>query len=249
MRKKTGKIVIVMPAYNAAKTVEDTYREIPLEYRKHVILVDDNSSDDTTKVAKKLGIKVFAHPNNLGYGGNQKTCYWEALKLKPDVVVMLHPDYQYDATMIPYLVQPILDGKYDFMFGSRIATKKGALEGGMPPLKYYVNRIVCFIQNILLGVNFTEHFSGFRAYSAKLLRKVPFQRFSNDFVFDQEMTISALSYGFRIGEIPIPTRYHEKASSIRFWKGTKFVLDGFLTIFSYYLHRFGVRKDKRFGKN
>ena len=245
MRRKS-KVVIVMPAYNAAKTVEDTYREIPLEYRKHVILVDDNSSDDTVKVAKKLGIKVFAHPNNLGYGGNQKTCYWEALKLKPDVVVMLHPDYQYDATMIPYLVQPILDGKYDFMFGSRIATKKGALEGGMPPLKYYVNRIVCFIQNILLGVNFTEHFSGFRAYSAKLLREVPFQRFSNDFVFDQEMTISALSYGFRIGEIPIPTRYHEKASSIRFWRGSKFVLEGFLTILSFYLNNWGIKRDRRF---
>ena len=245
MRRKS-KVVIVMPAYNAAKTVEDTYREIPLEYRKHVILVDDNSSDDTTKVAKKLGIKVFAHPNNLGYGGNQKTCYWEALKLKPDVVVMLHPDYQYDATMIPYLVQPILDGKFDFMFGSRIATKKGALEGGMPPLKYYVNRIVCFIQNILLGVNFTEHFSGFRAYSAKLLRKVPFQRFSNDFVFDQEMTISALSYGFRIGEIPIPTRYHEKASSIRFWKGVKFVAGGLLLVILYRLSLVGVWKDKRF---
>jgi len=245
MRRKS-KVVIVMPAYNAAKTVEDTYREIPLEYRKHVILVDDNSSDDTVKVAKKLGIKVFAHPNNLGYGGNQKTCYWEALKLKPDVVVMLHPDYQYDATMIPYLVQPILDGKYDFMFGSRIATKKGALEGGMPPLKYYVNRIVCFIQNILLGVNFTEHFSGFRAYSAKLLRKVPFQRFSNDFVFDQEMTISALSYGFRIGEIPIPTRYHEKASSIRFWKGVKFVAGGLLLVILYRLSLVGIWKNKRF---
>jgi GT2 family glycosyltransferase len=193
-----------------------------------------------------LGIKVFAHPNNLGYGGNQKTCYWEALKLKPDVVVMLHPDYQYDATMIPYLVQPILDGKYDFMFGSRIATKKGALEGGMPPLKYYVNRIVCFIQNILLGVNFTEHFSGFRAYSARLLRKVPFQRFSNDFVFDQEMTISALSYGFRIGEIPIPTRYHEKASSIRFWKGVKFVAEGLLLVILYRLSLVGIWKDKRF---
>jgi hypothetical protein len=123
---------------------------------------------------------------------------------------MLHPDYQYDATMIPYLVQSILNGKYDFMFGSCIATKKGAIEGRMSHLKYYVNRIVCFIQNILLGVNFTEHFSGFRAYSAKLLRKVSFWRLSNDFVFDQEMTISALSYGFRIGEVPIPTRYHKR---------------------------------------
>lgn len=249
MVARTKRVVIVMPAYNAAKTVKDTYKEIPLEYRKYVILVDDKSQDNTVEVAKKLGIKVFSHPNNLGYGGNQKTCYWEALKLNPDVVVMLHPDYQYDATMIPYLVQPILDGKYDFMFGSRIATKKGALEGGMPPLKYYVNRVVCFIQNILLGVNFTEHFSGFRAYSTKLLKKVPFQRFSNDFVFDQEMTVSAISYGFRIGEIPIPTRYHEKASSIKFWKGSKFVLEGFLTIFSYLLHKGGLITDKRFRKN
>jgi glycosyltransferase involved in cell wall biosynthesis len=246
MRRKSEKVVIVMPAYNAAKTVKDTYKEIPEKYRKYVILVDDKSTDNTVEVAKRLGIKVFSHPNNLGYGGNQKTCYWEALKLKPDVVVMLHPDYQYDATMIPYLIQPILDGKYDFMFGSRIATKKGALEGGMPPLKYYVNRIVCFIQNILLGVNFTEHFSGFRAYSSKLLKTVPFQRFSNDFVFDQEMTISAISYGFRIGEVPIPTRYHEKASSIRFWRGTKFVLEGFITIFSYYLNRLGIKRDRRF---
>ncbi len=150
MRKKP-KVVIVMPAYNAARTLKDTFKEIPEEFRKNIILVDDQSRDDTVKVARRLGIKVFSHPNNLGYGGNQKTCYWEALKLKPDVVVMLHPDYQYDATMIPYLVGPIFDGKFDFMFGSRIANKKGALEGGMPLLKYYVNRIVCFVQNILFG--------------------------------------------------------------------------------------------------
>lgn len=244
--KKSPKIVIVMPAYNAEKTVRDTYYEVPKYFRENIILVDDKSRDNTVKVAGKLGIKVFQHPNNLGYGGNQKTCYWEALKLKPDVVVMLHPDYQYDATRIPDLIDPILSGKYDFMFGSRIANKKGALEGGMPPLKYYINRLVCLIQNVALGVNFTEHFSGLRAYSAKLLRTVPFQRFSDDFVFDQEMTISALSYGFRIGEIGIPTRYHEKASSIQFIKGTKFVLEGFFAIFALYLHELGVKKDKRF---
>jgi glycosyltransferase involved in cell wall biosynthesis len=246
--KKNPKVVVVMPAYNAAKTIKDTYKEIPKEYRQHVILVDDNSKDDTVSVAKRLGIKVYSHPNNLGYGGNQKTCYWEALKLKPDIVVMLHPDYQYDATMMPYLVQPILDGKYDYMFGSRIAGKKGALEGGMPPLKYYVNRIVCFIQNILLGVNFTEHFSGYRAYSAEFLRKIPFQRFSNDFVFDQEMTISAISYGMRIGEVAVPTRYHERGSSIGFWRGSKFIIEGFLAIIRYLLNRTGLLKDKRFGK-
>lgn len=237
-----------MPAYNAEKTAADTYKEIPEEYRKNIILVDDQSKDKTVLVAKRLGIKVYSLPNNLGYGGNQKMCYWEALKLNPDVVVMLHPDYQYDATMMPYLVQPILDGKYDFMFGSRIATKKKALEGGMPPVKYYVNRIVCFIQNILLGVNFTEHFSGYRAYSRKFLKTIPFQRFSNDFVFDQEMTISAISYGMKIGEIPIPTRYHEKQSSIGVRRGIKFVIDGFIVIGILYLHRLGILKDKRFKK-
>lgn len=243
---KKNKVIIVMPAYNAAKTVRDTYKEIPKEYRKNIILVDDESTDETVKVAKQLGIKVFSHPKNLGYGGNQKTCYWEALKLKPDVIVMLHPDYQYDATMMPYLVQPILNGKYDFMFGSRIASKRGALAGGMPPLKYYVNRLVCFIQNILLGVNFTEHFSGYRAFSSKLLKTVPFQRFSNDFVFDQEMTVSCISYGMRIGETPIPTRYHTKQSSIGFTRGVKFVWGGFLTILMFYLHNLGIIKDKRF---
>lgn len=244
--KNKQKVVIVMPAYNAARTVKDTYKEIPVKYRQHVILVDDQSKDNTVEVAKKLGITVFAHPNNLGYGGNQKTCYWEALKLDPDVVVMLHPDYQYDATMMPYLVQPILDGKFDFMFGSRIATQRGALEGGMPLHKYILNRIICLIQNILLGVNFSEHFSGYRAFSKKLLKTIPFQKFSNDFVFDQEMTVSAISFGMKIGEIPIPTRYHEKQSSIKFLKGSKFILDGFYTILKYHLNKAGLVKDRRF---
>lgn len=245
---KNPKVVIVMPAYNAARTVKDTLNEIPRYLRKNVILVDDNSVDETTNVAKGLGIKVFRHPNNLGYGGNQKTCYWEALKLNPDVVVMLHPDYQYDATRIEDLISPILKGHFDFMFGSRIVNKSGALDGGMPPIKYYVNRIVCFIQNVLLGVNFTEHFSGLRAFSGRLLKKVPFQRFSNDFVFDQEMTISSISYGFRIGEIAIPTRYHHEASSIKYLKGIKFILEGFWTIFCYKLNSVGLIKDKRFNE-
>lgn len=243
---KCPMVVLVMPAYNAARTVNDSYHEIPIEYRKHIILVDDHSQDNTVEVAQRLGIKVFSHPRNLGYGGNQKTCYWEALKLNPDVVVMLHPDYQYDASLIGELVRPILQGRYDFMFGSRIQTKGGALQGGMPPLKYYLNRIICLIQNILLGVNFSEHFSGFRAYSRKLLETVPFQRFSNDFVFDQEMTISSISYGFKIGEVAIPTRYHEKASSIRFVKGSKFILEGFWVIFLLKLHQIGVIKSKLF---
>lgn len=243
---KDKKVVIVMPAYNAEKTVKDTYYEIPQKFRNNIILVDDQSTDDTVGVAKKLGIKVFTHTRNLGYGGNQKTCYWEALKLDPDIVVMLHPDYQYDATLIEELIRPIKQGRFDFMFGSRIQNRFSALAGGMPQIKYYVNRIVCLLENTLLGVNFTEHFSGFRAYSSKVVNTVPFQRFSDDFVFDQEMTISALSNHFKIGEIPIPTRYHEKASSIQFTKGTKFVLETFWTIFLYRLHTWGLIKSKLF---
>lgn len=243
-----SKVVIVMPAYNAEKTLVDTFHEIPKSLRKNIILVDDGSSDKTVSVARSLGIKVYNHTSNLGYGGNQKTCYWEALKLNPDIVVMLHPDYQYDASLIMELIKPIRQGRLDFMFGSRIQSKKSAIEGGMPRLKYYVNRIVCLLENILLDVNFTEHFSGFRAYSTKVLKKVPFQRFSNDFVFDQQVAISALSHGFRIGEIPIPTRYHEKASSIQFLKGTKFIIETFWTIFLLRLHKLGLIKSKLFQK-
>lgn len=241
-----SKVVIVMPAYNAEKTVKDTFREIPKKFRENIILVDDQSSDNTVTVAKNLGIKVFSHTQNLGYGGNQKTCYWEALKLNPLIVVMLHPDYQYDASLIEELIRPIEQGRFDFMFGSRVYSRQSAFSGGMPKIKYYVNRITCILENILLGVNFTEHFSGFRAYSAKLLKTIPFQRFSDDFVFDQQMNVSALSYNFKIGEIPIPTRYHQKASSIQFLRGTKFILEGFWTIFLYKLHKLGLIKSRLF---
>lgn len=240
------KVVIVMPAYNAEKTLKDTYYEIPKEFRKDVILVDDQSNDNTVAVAEKLRIKVFSHTSNLGYGGNQKTCYYEALKIDPDVVVMLHPDYQYDASLIEELIRPIIQKRFDFMFGSRVYSRQSALSGGMPKLKYYVNRITCILENILLGVNFTEHFSGFRAYSGKVLKTLPFQRFSNSFVFDQEMVMSALSYGFRIGEIPIPTRYHQAASSIQFIMGFKFILETFWTIFMYKLHRWGLIRSNLF---
>ncbi len=235
-----------MPAYNAEKTVKDTYSEIPQKFRENIILVDDQSRDRTAEFAKKLGIQVFTHPRNLGYGGNQKTCYWEALKLNPDVVVMLHPDYQYDGSLIEELIRPILQGRFDFMFGSRVYDRESALKGGMPKLKYYVNRATCIMENILLGVNFTEHFSGFRAYSKKLLQTVPFQRFSNDFVFDQQMCTSAISYGFKIGEVPIPTRYHDKASSIQFIKGSKFILETFWTILLYRFHKLKLIKSKFF---
>lgn len=243
---KSPNVVIVMPAYNAARTVRDTYNEIPKKFRENIILVDDQSSDNTVEVAKKLNIKVIAHEKNLGYGANQKTCYTEALKMKADIIVMLHPDYQYDASLIGELIEPIVQNRFDFMFGSRIQNKKSAISGGMPQLKYYVNRLTCFLENIFLGVNLSEHFSGFRAYSVKVLETLPFEFFSNDFVFDQQMEISALSFGFRIGEIPIPTRYHEKASSIQFVKGTKFITETFWVIILYQLHRLGLIKSKLF---
>jgi glycosyltransferase involved in cell wall biosynthesis len=244
---KKSKIIIVMPAYNAAKTVKDTYREIPLYLRDHIILVDDKSMDDTVRVAKQLGVNVLVHSRNVGYGGNQKTCYTEALKHKPAAVIMLHPDYQYDAAKLPQLIEPILNGTYDFMFGSRMADG-GAIKGGMPKLKYVLNRVFCKLENMLLGVNLTEHFSGLRAYSADVLRTVPFTKFSDDFVFDQQMELSALSYSFRIGEIPISTRYHKKASSIRFLKGSKFLIETLWQIVLFKLHQWRLRKSPLFAE-
>lgn len=246
---KKSRVVIVMPAYNAEKTIKDTVDEIPRQFKKNIILVDDGSSDKTIKVARKLGIRAFSHLRNLGYGGNQKTCYLRALKLNPDIIVMLHPDYQYDATLIKELIRPIEQGQFDCMFGSRIRNRGAALRGGMPKIKYFVNRGVCIIENILLGVNFTEHFSGFRAYSRKVLQVIPFNHFSNDFVFDQQMIISALSYYFRVGEISVPTRYHDKASSIQFIRGTKFILETFWNIFIFKLHKKGFIKSKLFNEN
>ena len=236
-RLKKPKVIVVMPAYNAAKTIKKTFDDIPKALVSEIIVVDDQSTDNTVDVARGLGLKVFTHPKNLGYGGNQKTCYWEALKGNPDVVVMLHPDYQYDATLIDELVRPILKGRFDIMFGSRIRTRQEALEGGMPLLKYIINRFLTPIENIILGVNFTEHLSGFRAYSKKVLQTIPFGRLSNDFVFDQQFTISSIAFGFRIGEIPVPVRYYQDSSSIQLLKGTKFLAETFFTLFKFVLFR------------
>ena len=224
------KIIVVMPAYYAAKTLERTFKDIPKNLVSEVILVDDASKDETVKEAKKLGLTTFAHPNNLGYGGNQKTCYWEAIKRNPDVVVMLHPDYQYDGSKMKEMVTPILEGKYDIMMGSRIRTRQEALAGGMPLIKYLGNRILTTIDNIVLGINLSEHLSGFRAYSLPVLKKVPFQRFSNDFVFDQQFIASAVSLGFRIGEISVPVRYFKEASSISGWRGIKYYAESIFAL-------------------
>ena len=244
--KTKPKVIIVMPAYNAARTIKKTVADIPKNLATQIIVVDDGSTDETVAVAKKLKLSVFEHPANLGYGGNQKTCYWEALKKKPDVVVMLHPDYQYDASLIEELIRPILTGRYDVMFGSRIRTRQEVLAGGMPLHKYLLNRLLTPVENIILGVNFSEHLSGFRAYSLKALQTIPFQRFSNDFVFDQQFMAAAVARGLRVGETAVPVRYYHDSSSIQLIKGGKFLGETFLTLLLFLLDRWGLVRSKLF---
>jgi glycosyltransferase involved in cell wall biosynthesis len=235
------KIVIIMPAYNAAKTLAKTYHDIPQGLAQEIILVDDGSRDETVKLAKRLGLKVFVHPTNLGYGGNQKTCYWEALKGKPDIVVMIHPDYQYDATLTGELIKPIIDNRFEVMLGSRVRSRHEVLAGGMPLYKYLANRFLTVLENLVLGLNLSEYHTGFRAFTSQVLRTLPFQRFSNDFVFDQEILISAVAAGFKIGEIPVPVRYFPEASSINFLRSVRYGLMTLLTLLKYILRSAGVK--------
>ena len=219
MRQKEGKtprVVVVMPAYNAAKTLKKTYHDLPHQLIHKVIVVDDASSDDTSKIASSLRLEVQTHAENLGYGGNQKTCYTLALQAGADIIVMLHPDYQYDATLIPDLIKPISDDRADIMLGSRIRSRREALEGGMPLYKYVSNRTLTIFENIVFGLSLSEYHTGFRAFARRALTRIPFQKLSNDFVFDQQIIFEAIARGFRIGEIAVPVRYFEEASSINF---------------------------------
>jgi glycosyltransferase involved in cell wall biosynthesis len=237
-----NKIIAVMPAYNAGNTIAQTYKDIPKGVVDDVIVIDDSSTDNTVEIAKKLGLTVIIHDKNIGYGGNQKTCYKEALKRKADIIIMIHPDYQYDSSLSEELIRPISSGRFEIMFGSRIRTRREVLKGGMPYGKYILNRIFAIIENIVLGVNFTEHFSGFRAYSAKVLRTLPIDRFSDDYVFDQQFMVSAIAYGFSIAEYPVPVRYFSKVSSIRFVKGTKFLLETIWVLFLFILYKIRLYK-------
>lgn len=209
------RIVIVLPAYNAATTLERTYADIPKDRVAKIILVDDVSQDQTVEIARSLGLEVVIHVQNRGYGGNQKTCYLEALKEGADVVVMLHPDHQYDSRLVPELVEPIVRGEADMVMGSRILNGR-ALEGGMPPWKYAANRVLTALENLVFGTRLTDGHSGFRAYSRRLLTTVPFLLNSDDFVFDSQVIAQAVHMGFRIGEIPVQARYFPEASSVNF---------------------------------
>ncbi|MFA5785641.1 MAG: glycosyltransferase family 2 protein [Actinomycetota bacterium] len=231
------KVIVVMPAYNAAKTLQRTHAEIPPDVVDEVILVDDGSSDETAEVARKLRLHVIRHPHNVGYGGNQRTCYMEALRRGADVVVMLHPDGQYDPSVLGDLVAPIADGQADFVIGSRMKIKGGARQGGMPRYKFLANKFLTFVENLVLGTRLSEFHSGYRAFSRRLLETVPFLRNSNGFVFDQQIVAQAVAFGFRIHEVPIRTRYFPEASSASFGQSMVYGLGTIWTMWRYLLHR------------
>lgn len=239
------KIVIVLPAYNAAKTLQRTLDEIPPEYREHVILVDDASKDNTVELAKAAGLIVFQHKKNLGYGGNQKTCYREALKLGADIVVMLHPDHQYDAVVIPDLVWPIRKGQADAVFGSRMLGGH-PLEGGMPFWKYFANVILTAIANIIFRRYLTEIHSGFRAYSRKYLETIRLDDNSNDFIFDTEIIAQGMMCNLNFREVSIVTRYFPEASSINFRRSVFYGFGILFTLLKFQLHKHGLITYKQF---
>ncbi len=239
---KGKKTIVVLPAYNAALTLEKTYNEIPLDIVDEIILVDDSSNDNTIEVAKKLGIRnIVQHEKNKGYGGNQKSCYKKALELGADIVVMLHPDYQYTPVLIPAMVSIIGSGLYPVVFGSRILGKS-ALTGGMPVYKYYSNRMLTLVQNILMNQKLTEYHTGYRAYSSEVLRKVKFEKNSDDFIFDNEMIALIFHNGFEIAEVTCPTKYFKGASSINFRRSVKYGFGVLRVSFLYFLTRTGIYK-------
>ncbi len=210
------KVIVVLPAYHAAKTLEQTVREIPSEVDE-IICVDDASQDDTVAVARRLGLRTVVHETNRGYGANQKTCYREALSLGADIVVMLHPDYQYSPKLVGAMGCMIASGHYDVVLGSRILAQS-AIAGGMPRYKYVANRLLTALQNFLMGQKLSEYHTGYRAFSRELLERLPLDENSDDFIFDNQMLCQAIRNGFRIGEISCPTRYFPEASSINFWR-------------------------------
>jgi glycosyltransferase involved in cell wall biosynthesis len=240
-----ARIIIVLPAYNAAHTLEKTYADIPREKVSKIILVDDVSQDQTVEVARALGLSVVIHVQNRGYGGNQKTCYLEALKEGADVVVMLHPDHQYDSRLVPELVEPILSGKADMVMGSRILNGR-ALEGGMPFWKYVANRVLTTVENFIFGTKLTDCHSGFRAYSRRLLSTVPFLLNSDDFVFDSQMIAQAIYMGFHIAEIPVQARYFPEASSVNFKVSTIYGLKTVGVMLRFIFQRIGLRHSRIF---
>ena len=230
------KVVVVMPAYNAARTIERTYREIPLDLVDEVIVTDDASHDETVEIARRLGLHTLVHERNRGYGGNQKTCYTEALRLGADVIVMLHPDYQYTPKLIPAMISLITDGPFQVVLGSRVLGGR-ALSGGMPLYKYVSNRALTAFQNLMCGAKLSEYHTGYRAFSREVLESLPLLENSDDFVFDNQILAQILLAGFEVGEVSCPAAYFEEASSINFRRSLRYGLGVVTTSLQAFLHR------------
>ena len=232
------KVIVVMPAYNAAATLLQTYEQIPKDIVAEVLLVDDASRDETVALARKLSIPTLVHPENRGYGGNQKTCYTEALRRGADIVVMLHPDYQYDPTLIPQMIEPIRKGEADLVLGSRLLGVDGR-QYGMPAYKYFANRFLTHVENSAMGTRLSELHTGYRAYSRRMLTTIPYLRNSDDFVFDSQVLFQAVAFGFNIAEISVPCRYMPEASSIDFLRSVRYGLGTLSVALQYSLHKKG----------
>lgn len=239
------KVVVVMPAYNAGRTLRMTYEELPKEHVHLVILVDDGSTDNTIDVARQLNLEVFVHNRNYGYGANQKTCYTEALKAGADIVVMVHPDYQYDPTLLPQIIKPIVDGEADLVLGSRLKTGS-ALQQGMPWWKYVSNRFLTWLENVTFGLNHSEYHTGYRAFDRSVLETVNYTMNSDGFVFDQDIVAQAVAAHFRIAEISVPTRYFAEASSASLVQSSIYGLRILTLLFKFELHKLGIRRSRQF---
>ena len=247
--RRQYKVIAVLPAYNAERTLAATLADMPAGCVDEVILVDDGSKDRTVEVAREMGLTVIVHDKNQGYGGNQKTCYRTALEHGADVVVMIHPDYQYDSRIIPHAVGIIELGICDVVLGSRIRSRAEALAGGMPKYKYFSNRILTAFENMALGQNLGDFHRGFRVYRREVLEKVPFDRNSDDFVFDTQFLVQAVHFGFRLGDLPVPVRYFAEASSINFKRSTVYGLRTLATMARFWLHRLHLWRSGLFQKS
>jgi len=241
------KVVVVLPAYRAEQTLERTFSDIPHDIVDNVVLVDDASDDKTVAVAEGLGLNIFIHKNNLGYGANQKTCYKEALKLGADIIVMLHPDYQYEPKLVTAMAAMLASEIYDIVLGSRILSIS-PLKGGMPLYKYVSNRFLTFVQNLLLGTKLSEFHTGYRAFSRKVLEELPLLINSDDFIFDNQMLTQAVAFGFRLGEISCPTKYFPEASSINFIRSVIYGVGVLRTSIQYRMWKWGLKSNRMFDK-
>jgi len=244
-RSPRAKVVVVMPAYNAGRTLRMTYESLPKEAVNLVILVDDGSTDQTLEIARELGLEIFVHNKNYGYGANQKTCYTEALKAGADVVVMVHPDYQYDPTLVPQMIEPIERGQADIVLGSRLKSGS-ALAQGMPWWKFAANRFLTWLENRVFRLSLSEYHTGYRAFRRDVLETVNFTANSDGFVFDQEIIAQAVAARFRFAEIAVPTRYFAEASSASFVDSTVYGLRILAVLFWYLMNRWGIRRSRRF---